>query len=46
MVEAIIQMQLPINRQHLKSFLGKVTYLFSYMPNISYLTSDQRGFLK
>ena len=45
-VEAIKQMQPPINKQQLCSFLGMVTYLSQYMPNISSLTSDLRGLLK
>ena len=45
-VEAIKQMQLPINKQKLSSFLGMVTYLSQYMPNISSLTSNLKGLLK
>ena len=45
-VEAIKQLQPPISKQQLSSFLGVVTYLSHYMPNISYLTSDLRGVLK
>ena len=39
-------MQPPINKQQLSSFLGMVTYLSQYMPNISSLTADLRGLLK
>ena len=45
-VDAIKQMQPPINKQQLSSFLGMVTYLSQYMPNISSLTADLRGLLK
>ena len=45
-VDAIKQMQPPINKQLLSSFLGMVTYLSQYMPNISSLTADLRGLLK
>ena len=45
-VVAIKQMQSPINKQQLSSFLGMVTYLSHYMPNIYYLTLDLRGLLK
>ena len=46
MVEPIKQMQPPINKQQMILFLGMVTYLFHYMPNISYLkTLDLRGLL-
>ena len=45
-VETIKQMQPPINKQQLSSFLGMVTYLSQHMPNISSLTSDLRGLLK
>ena len=44
-VDAIKQMQPPINKQLLSSFLGMVTYLSQYMPNISSLTSDLRDLL-
>ena len=39
-------MQPPVNKQQLSSFLGMVTYLSQYVPNISSLTSDLRGLLK
>ena len=45
-VDAIKQMQPPMKKQQLSSFLGMVTYLSQYMPNISSLTSDLRGLLK
>ena len=45
-VEAIKQMQPPITKQQLSSFLAVATYLSQYMPNISSLTSDLRGLLK
>ena len=45
-LEAIKQMQPPINKQQLSSFLGMVTYLSQYMPNISSLTSDLISLLK
>ena len=45
-VDAIKQMQPPINKQQLSSFLGMVSYLSQYMPNIFSLTSDLRGLLK
>ena len=45
-VEAIKQMQPPTCKQQLCSFLGMVTYLSQYMPNISSLTSDLRGLLR
>ena len=45
-VDAIKQMKPAINKQQLSSFLGTVTYLSQYMPNISSLTSDLRGLLK
>ena len=44
--EAMKQVQAPINKQQLTLFLGMVTYLSSYMPNISDLTLDFRGLLK
>ena len=40
------QMQPPINKQQLSSFLGMVTYLSCCMPNISYFTSVLRDLLK
>ena len=45
-VEVIREMQPPINKQQLSSFLGMVTYVSQYMPNMSSLTSDLRGLLK
>ena len=45
-VDTIIQMQPPMNKQQLSSFLGMVTYLSQYMPNISSLTADLRGLLR
>ena len=45
-VEAIKQIQPPINKQQLSFFLGMVIYLYQYMPNISSLTSALRGLLK
>ena len=45
-VDAIKQMQPPMNKPQLSSFLGMVTYLSQYMPKISSLTSDLRGLLK
>ena len=43
-VEAIKQMQTPIiNNKFLPRYCK---YIFHYMPNISYLTSDLRGLLK
>ena len=45
-VDAIKQMPPPINKQQCSSFLGMVTYLAQYMPNISSLTADLRGLLK
>ena len=45
-VEAIKQMQPPTNKQQLCSFLGMVTYVSQYMPNISSFTSDLKGLLK
>ena len=45
-VDGIKQMQSPINKQQPSSFLGMVTYLPQYMPNISSLPSDLRGLLR
>ena len=45
-VDAIKQMQPPMNKQQLSSFLGMVPYLSQYMPNISSLTAALRGLLK
>ena len=45
-VNAIKQMQPLMNKQQFSSFLGMVTYLSQYMPNISFLTADLRGLLK
>ena len=45
-VETSKQMQTSINKQQLSSILSMVNYLFYYMPNISYLTSDLWGLLK
>ena len=45
-LNAIKQMQPPMNKQQLSSFLGMFTFLSQYMPNISSLTSDLRGLLK
>ena len=44
--KAIKQMHPPFNKQQLWSFLGMVTFLSSYMPNILYLTLNLRILFK
>ena len=45
-VDAIKKMEPPFTKQELQSFIGMVSYLSSYIPHMSDLTSNVRNLLK
>ena len=45
-VEAIKTMETPMNKHHLQSFLGMVTYLGQFIQNVSDMTYNMRKLLK
>ena len=45
-IQAIVEMKKPSNVKSLESFLGMITYVSRYIPNVSHLTAPLRQLIK